>query len=392
MFYIFRATHKPEMQGLGTVPTGMFSSETVNHDNMSQFSYDVGAINVKPPSAAVGFDIRNPYGRTGPTALTSTDEDSSFFATTYPIKITPTSDGTHLHLAKGDLCYSYKTDQDMKTGNDIFHVVPIWRLNKGAQQRAAALTIRKEYNPIKRKPVDYGSGAQGPPSNYMTSDATRILNTFPLTTTEFKENYRFAGVLSQIVSGTHPDFLFKAGYDTNMESIFKLCSMDIYSSTEIPCLVNENVLNSQVIWEIAYNTKHVYRSAIDKYGRPIATNLELPSFYVHYATTSDNARPSEFENICKVPQVVEIQSSNVDPVFGGTLPFSLPPMQVQMEVMEVTHIRPLGKITQAPDSIPSQEEIDSALIDSTQYKRLLESSPLRVHLFSEGWGPFNMFC
>lgn len=380
------------MQGLGRVPDGIFDSQTINHDNMTKFSYDVGSITVRPPSASVDFNISNPYGRIGASAMTSTDEDSSFFPTTYPIKITPTSDNTHTLLTKGDICYSYKTDQDMKTGNDIFHVVPIWRLNKGSQQRAAALTIRKEYNPMKRKPVEYGSGAQGPPSNYMTTDTTRLLNTFPLTVKEFKRDYLFAGVLSQIISGNHPNLLYKAGYDTDMRSIFKLCSMDIYSTTEIPCLVSENVLNSQVIWEIAYNTKHIYQSAIDKYGRPIATNLEMPTFYVHYVTTSDNSRPSEFENLCKVPELVEIEATNIDPVYGEQLPFTLPTMQVMMDVVNVAHVRPLGKIVQCPDSIPSQEEIDSALIDSTQYKKLLESSPLRLHLFAEGWGPYNMFC
>jgi hypothetical protein len=163
----------------------------------------------------------------------------------------------------------------------------------------------------------------------------------------------------------------------------------VWSTVSLPVIVHEHVKNGQIIWEVGSNVAQDLNAAYDSRGRKLGTGIVSSCFQIRYLTTPDNSRPvlSDFENL--IAEDVEITYPFEDPLTGRPLPFQLPPARIKMTTLETPHIRPFAKILRVDAPIPTAQELNAALLDPEKYVRLQSDGFMKVHLLSQGWGPYH---
>lgn len=362
-------------------PTGIadYGTRNINYDNMTGFSQSSNSLAQLGTTPEIGMPT-NPFSFTGPNAIYQTPEDTPFHYTAYPMKIAPTSDGSTVRLGRGDLCYSCYTQEDMSQGNDVFTVFSMPRINSGSYQKAVR-QCQDEYTP--------GVVTKRMRGIKNTVPGDRYIRLFPSTVADFKANWSFAGVMQQKTPDDITNLKYKMGYDPNLESVARMASMAIANEVTLPCLMTENVKISKTIYEIAAMYDKTVQGVYDEKGRPLNRMLSMPVFSLMYVCTEDNSYPSYQQYSREVIGTREFIIPNIDPMTGKTLPFQLPPMSINTTAVHCPLIRPLGVIREMDSPIPTTKEVDSALVDVMKYKELLNNSPMRVLLLSQGWGPFN---
>lgn len=360
----------------------IFNSVPVSHDNMTLIgtSNSLSLGTGRPPTAEIGFSLDNPYAFTGPNAQTSQAEDSVQHPTMYPVKIAPDTDGVLQKMNRGDICFSYNTDGDMKFQNDVYTILPIWQINKGALQKAMRANPDRDAA-SKRQRV------ASTVSTYQCSD--RYIQMYPSNATEFKREWNWSGVLQNQSPSVIPNLSYKTGYNINVNNLFKVCSMAIFSVVRIPCLIYENVKNGQNVFIVGSNVEQTFESVWDLRGRKMGSNIMVPSFHLRLITTPDNSYPSFLEHRTELIEEREIAHPTEDPITGQRLPYHIPPIKMSIRTVETPYILPLGKIQSLQGSIPTPDEVSKALCDPDKYKQLLADSPLTIHLNCRSVGPYD---
>lgn len=367
-------------------PTG--GNVIIQNDNMSQFAkYDLpGQVQPLPiVKTSVDFNFGNLYATKSQAKTATTDEDSNT-GTTYPIKISPTNDSSHTRLVEGDICYSYKTDEDQKLGNDVYTVYSLPQINKRALIYAAkvAAALKTDFLP-KRARTDSVTDA--------SNGINKYLKIFPLSSTEFMENWKKSGVFSWTKNKPIPDSHYRDGLrDVNYSNLFKACSMVIWSTTNIATLIAEPVIPTDKIYIRGSNVIKTFESVYDNKGRKIASMQTLPGFQLRLVKTPDGAHPGFMDCTREVEATREIIFPLSDPATGAKIQYERPPpVGIRMTEVESPYIEPFGIVREVNGSIPTRMEVERALIDEDRHLKLLADSKLKVHLFCQGWGPYNCY-
>jgi hypothetical protein len=154
--------------------------------------------------------------------------------------------------------------------------------------------------------------------------------------------------------------------------------------------VTENIKISKKLFIVGSNVTTSLESVYDSRGRKVASQAKTNSFQLRMTTTPDDSHPGYQEYQSTREAINEIIFPHINPVTNQPFNYQpLPPVGIKMEVIDNPYIHPFAFVTEFNGTIPQASEVSAALTDPDRYKRLLASSPLRVHLLCEGWGPFN---
>lgn len=376
---------------LGRSTVNSYNGTAVAHEPVTDTQTKFASGGLATPAgipANLGNDItinlNNIYSWNGPVSGTVTTEDSTFYPKNYPIKIAPTQDGSTKRLSKGDLCFSCYTESDIKNQNDIYTIYSVSRLNAGSFQKSL------------RKKADADDGGWRNSKRYRGAginsilDGDRYLQHFPTDVQEFVQHWRWAGVLQQKTPDDKTSLIPVGVPPLNMDNLFRIASMAIADNVTVPCLMTENVQVGKRMWEVASMSERTYNRSYDEMGRTLGHSVNIPCFHVAYVCTDDDSCPTFHEYTAQIESDIELFVSDVDPLTGQKRSYETGRMPMKIKTLHEPMIRPLGVITEFECGLPTRAEVFQALTDDTKYKKLLGDSPIGVHLYTQGWGPYNL--
>lgn len=365
------------------VPTAFNAQHYPMTDNTSDVK--VGDMNstAQVNLSATNLSLDNMYAWNGPTQGYIANEDSRFYYKAYQVKIAPTTDGSTSRLRRGDICYSCYTAEDMSTGNDIYTLYSVSRLNKGAFQKM--LTKKKtaeDPNSLRTK------RARG--NNYAL-DNDRHYQLFPSDVKEFITYWNWAGILQQKIPDDQTILQSPAVNSISYDNVFRLASLAIGDRIKMGCVVSNYVKTTRRIWEVGSMVDRTVERLYDVKGRTTDSMARLCHFNMSYTCTDNDSSPALSDYTREIETEIDIDVSDVS-LLNRTEKYNFAAHKLvgmKTRAMAVPYIRPFGYIAECEGPIPTAAEVSEALFDEIKYRQLMDSSPITVQLMTQGWGPFN---
>jgi len=311
------------------------------------------------------------------------DNNNGESPVTFKMIIGAASNGMHKILGEGDIMLVYNTMDDLKNETEVRSAFPLWMFNDGCNkrsersyemsvQRAAAIQREVSGGGMKRSYQAVSADNTGENSSF---------DIYPLRSEEYRRLWEIAGVVARENKTSQFDPKFKAGYNPNLDRLFRLTTMISSSECTMPYLSSEQPYRSMSTYMIGSCGNMNFGASTDSRGRKIVACTTKPIFQMRFHVAKHGMPPSELEHSYNVEETVIMRMEKYDPVTGHEIPgHSQIPIETRFTTTDFPVIIDWGKVKRFESSVPSNTEVEAAYISSADYRSLFARSKVTLDL------------